>query len=71
MGLPEFGRSGKPLVDLIEAELGELLARIDERTLANDDKFDEAMRRVVRQVSMEEVGKKPEVSVVISRLAAE
>ncbi|MGB5871021.1 MAG: ribonuclease J [Albidovulum sp.] len=71
MGLPEFGRSGKPLVDLIEAELGELLARIDDRTLANDDKFDEAMRRVVRQVSMEEVGKKPEVSVVISRLAAE
>ena len=30
-----------------------------------------AIRKVIRQVSMEEIGKKPEVTVIISRLAAE
>ena len=40
-------------------------------TFTNDDKMDEALRRIVRQVAMEEIGKKPEVTVVISRLAME
>jgi ribonuclease J len=71
MGLAETGRSGKPLVDEIEAELGQFLDKVDDRTIADDDKFDEAIRRIVRQVCVEEIGKKPEVSVVISRLAAE
>jgi ribonuclease J len=39
--------------------------------LANDDKLEEEIRRVIRQVAMEEIGKKPEVNVVISRLVAE
>jgi ribonuclease J len=39
--------------------------------LADDDKLEEAIRRVVRQVAMEEIGKKPEMTVVISRLAEE
>ena len=33
--------------------------------------YEEAVRRVVRQVAMEEVGKKPEVTVVVSRLTTE
>jgi ribonuclease J len=37
----------------------------------DDDRLDEAIRRIVRQVSMEEIGKKPEVTVVVSRLQAE
>ena len=71
MGLSATGKSGKPLADQIEADLAEFLAKVDDRVVADDDKFDEAIRRVVRQVTMEEVGKKPEVSVVISRLMAE
>ena len=71
MGLSSTGKSGKPLADQIEADLAEFLAKVDDRVVADDDKFDEAIRRVVRQVTMEEVGKKPEVSVVISRLMAE
>jgi ribonuclease J len=39
--------------------------------LSNDDKLDEALRKIVRQVAMEEIGKKPEVVVVVSRLANE
>ena len=33
--------------------------------------MDEALRRVTRQVTVEEIGKKAEVTVVISRLMAE
>jgi ribonuclease J len=39
--------------------------------MADDDKLEEALKRVVRQVTMEEIGKKPEVIVVISRLSAD
>lgn len=70
-GLPEIGKRGVPLVEAVEDELAEFLERADGRTLGDDDKLDEALRRVVRQVAMEEIGKKPEVTVVISRLAAE
>ncbi|MBI1217704.1 MAG: MBL fold metallo-hydrolase [Rhodobacteraceae bacterium] len=70
MGLPLRGRSGRLLAEVVEADLSEFLGRADTRLLANDDKMDEAVRRVVRQVAMEEVGKKPEVTVVVSRLLA-
>ena len=49
----------------------EFLDRADPRTVADDKKLDEGIRRIVRQVSMEEIGKKPEVKVIISRLAAD
>jgi ribonuclease J len=39
--------------------------------MADDDKLEEEIRKVTRQVTMEEIGKKPEVTVVISRLMAE
>jgi ribonuclease J len=71
MGLPQIGKSGSPLAETIEAELTEFLDRADARLLRDDDKLDEAIRRVVRQVSMEEIGKKPEMTVVVSRLATE
>ncbi len=71
LGLPGRGRGGGPLAEAIEAELARVLERAGRGTLADDDKLDEAMRRVVRQVAMEEIGKKPEVTVVVSRLMAE
>ena len=71
MGLPERGRAGVPLVDHVESELADFLTRADDRLLGNDDKLEEAIRKITRQVSMEEIGKKPEVTVVISRLAAD
>ena len=71
MGLPEIGKTGAALSDTIEAELGEFLSRIEDRVRRDDDRLDEAIRRIVRQVSMEEIGKKPEVTVVVSRLQAE
>jgi ribonuclease J len=71
MGLPEIGKTGASLSDTIETELGEFLSRIEDRVRRDDDKLDESIRRVVRQISMEEIGKKPEVTVVVSRLQAE
>ena len=71
MGLPETGKGGRALAETLETELTEFLDGAGRRILANDDKMDEALRKIVRQVSMEEIGKKPEVIVVVSRLAAE
>ena len=70
-GLPAKTRSGAELVDVIEAELNEYLGSASDKVLRDDDKVDEAVKRIVRQVAMEEVGKKPEVTVVTSRLIAE
>ena len=71
MGLPGIGKTGQALSDTIETELNDFLSRIEDRVRRDDDKLDEAIRRIVRQVSMEEIGKKPEVTVVVSRLQAE
>jgi ribonuclease J len=71
MGLPQHGKSGARLAETIEGDLGEFLNRADARVLSDDTKLEEALRRIVRQVSMEEIGKKPEVTVVISRLMAD
>ncbi|PRY21529.1 ribonuclease J [Aliiruegeria haliotis] len=69
MGLAETGRSKASLVELIESEAGQFMARADDKVLLDDDKLDAGLRRVARQVCVEEIGKKPEVTVVISRLA--
>jgi hypothetical protein len=69
MGLPETGKGGRPLSEVIEADLAEFLDRAGAKVLRDDEKLDDGVRRVVRQVSMEEIGKKPEVTVVVSRLA--
>ncbi|WP_022706469.1 ribonuclease J [Paracoccus zeaxanthinifaciens] len=71
MGLPVRGRSGTELDQMIEAELAEFLERADRRTVRDDDKMEEAVRKITRQVSMEEIGKKPEVTVIVSRLMAD
>ena len=69
MGLSPNGKTGKVLADTLEQELTEFLEGPGKKLLSNDDKLTEALRRIVRQVAMEEIGKKPEVTVVISRLA--
>ena len=68
-GLTETGSSNAPLVEVIEEDLNQFLGRADNKTLANDDKLEEALRRVVRNTTNGEIGKKAEVVVVISRLA--
>jgi ribonuclease J len=69
MGLPETGRSHAALVDVLEADLGQFLNRADHKTLRDDGKIEDAAKRIVRKSAQDEVGKKPEVTVVVSRLA--
>ena len=71
MGLAETGRSKTPLSDLIEDDLAEFLENAPAKVIASDSKLEDAVKRIVRQLSMEEIGKKPEVSVVVSRLMAD
>ncbi len=71
MGLPATGLGGRPLNETMEGDLAEFLDKAGRKLLRDDDKLEEAIRRIVRQVSMEEIGKKAETTVVISRLVAE
>ena len=70
-GLPTTGKGKRDLAETLEADLSEFLETASKKLLADDDKLEEALKRVLRQVSMEEIGKKPEMTIVISRLAAE
>ena len=69
MGLPETGRSNAPLVDVLEQDLSQWLNRQKAATLRDDDKLNDGLKKVARQSSYDEIGKKPEVTVVVSRLS--
>ena len=69
MGLPEMGRNNAPLVDALEEDLSQFIGRAGDKTLTDDDKLEEGLRRVARQTTLAEIGKKAEVTVVISRMA--
>jgi len=68
IGLPETGSSNAGLVEVLEEDLNQFLMRAGAKTLRDDDKLEEELRRIVRQTSKVELGKKPEVTVVISRM---
>lgn len=68
-GLPDAGLSRRALAEVIEAEVTEVLERSGRRVLRDDAKIDDAVRRAVRRAVLQEVGKKPEVTVVVSRLS--
>lgn len=69
MGLPELGRSQAPLVDVLEEDVTQFLGRAKEKTLRDDDKIEGDIRRIVRNSARDEIGKKPEVTVIVSRLS--
>jgi ribonuclease J len=68
-GLAEQGRSFAPLIDVLEEDLTQFLGRASEKTLANDDKLEEELRRIARNTCNDEIGRKPEVTVIVSRLS--
>ena len=71
VGLPPKGSKGRDLAEVLEGELTDFLTRSGKKILTDDDKMEEALKKITRQVAMEEIGKKPEVTVVISRLTAD
>ncbi|MBW4707928.1 ribonuclease J [Roseobacter sp. YSTF-M11] len=68
-GVPETGTSKAALVDVLEADLAQWLARAGAKTLRDDDKLHEGIKRTVRNTSLDEIGRKPEVTIVVSRLS--
>ena len=69
MGLAEQGKSRAPLVDVVEEDRSQLIGRTGGKTMRDDKKLEEAIKRQVRQSCNAEIGKKPEVTIVVSRLA--
>ncbi|QJF50870.1 ribonuclease J [Roseobacter ponti] len=69
MGLAETGRSRAPLVDVLEEDLSQWVNRAGRKIWRDDEKLNEGLRRAVRQTAQDEIGKKPEVTVVVSRLS--
>ena len=67
-GLSEMGHAGAPLVDLLEEDLSQFIGRAGVKTRGDDDKMEQGFKRVVRQSCQAEIGKSPEVTVIVSRL---
>lgn len=68
-GLPETGSSGAPLAEVIEGDLEQFVGRAMRSTLGDDEALEAEMTRIVRQTSLDEIGKRPQVSVIVSRLS--
>lgn len=69
VGLPETGVSRAALAEVLEEDLSQLISRAGAKTLRDDAALEEALKRRIRQVCNEEVGKRPEVTVIVSRLS--
>ena len=67
-GLPSVTNSSAPLVDCLEEDLSQLIGRAGSDVMLDNGLLEEVVRRCVRQTCKSEVGKKPEVSVIVSRL---
>ena len=68
-GLPEIGSSRASLAEVLEEDLNQFMMRAGRKTLRDDKKLEDELRRIARQSAQSEIGKKPEVTVVISRLS--
>lgn len=69
MGLPEVGTSRAPLEEVLEEDLSQFLGRAGRKTMADDDKLEAEIKRITRKSTNDEIGKKPEVTIIISRMA--
>ena len=68
-GLPEIGNSHAGLAEVLEEDLNQFMMRAGRKTLLDDKKLEDELRRIARHSAQSEIGKKPEVTVVISRLS--
>jgi ribonuclease J len=71
IGLSETGRSGRAVSDRVEAALERLVGGLDGGVLGDDRQLEEMLTRTARKAADGELGKKPEIAVVISRLGSE
>ncbi|SEM82584.1 ribonuclease J [Loktanella fryxellensis] len=67
-GVAETGRSDAALAEVMEADLAQFIGRADAKTIRDDVKLEKELKNVAKRSAQGEIGKKPEVIVVISRL---
>ncbi len=67
-GLSETGRSNAGVVEVVEHDLAQFLARANDKTLTDEVKLEKELRTIARKSAQGELGKKPEVTVIVSRL---
>lgn len=68
-GLTETGKSGVALAEVLEEDLSQFVNRANAKTLRDDVKLEKELRIAARRSAQGEIGKKPEVMVIISRLS--
>jgi ribonuclease J len=68
-GLAKTGDSRVGFTEVLEEDLNQFLMRAGSKTLRDDKKLEVELRRIARHTAQSEIGKKPEVTIVISRLA--
>ncbi len=68
-GLPEIGYSDISLVDILEEDLSQYLGRAGPKNLRDDVAIEAGLVKAARHTCMSEIGKKPEVIVIIGRLS--
>jgi ribonuclease J len=68
-GLVDYGQSDCNFIDVLEEDLSNYMGRSFESIIQDDDKLEKEIKRIARQTALAEIGKKPEVSIIISRLS--
>ena len=69
-GLADFGYSECNLVDVLEEDLSQYIGRSSVSTIKDENKLEKDIKRIARQTALTEIGKKPEISIIISRLSS-
>jgi ribonuclease J len=67
-GLAETGRNNAALVEVVEHDLSQFINRANAKTLRDEVKLEKELKTIARRSSQGEIGKKPEVTVIVSRL---
>ena len=68
-GLADFGQSDCNFIDILEEDLSQYLGRSSLNIIQHDDRLEKEIKRIVQQTALAEIGKRPEVSTIISRLS--
>ncbi|MDO6589805.1 ribonuclease J [Loktanella sp. D2R18] len=68
-GIAETGRNNAALVDVVEQDLSQFMNRANAKTLRDEVKLEKELKTIARRSAAAEIGKKPEVTVIVSRLS--
>ncbi len=68
-GLPSSGASGAQLVDILEEDISQYIGRAGCKILKDDNALEAGIIKIVRLSCHSEIGKRPEVSVIVGHLA--